>query len=236
MQQLFEIVRKEIDDSHYYFVDGEFYPGVTTILDEAGPVPYALKQWFKNNSAQDIEEKSSTALTFGSRMHDAYEKIFNGVPLFLNKDYPLTKEKKHIYSVYSWASQVKPEVIQTECVVASKEFQYAGTLDLLCKIDNEYWVIDFKTSAGIYDSYLWQVEAYRRAVKETFGIEVQHAGILRSGTKHKCGYEFKESTASFSDFKRIYDTYLSLHGGSVPNPPLIDVYPDVIQLEMYAKN
>ena len=47
MDAKFEIVRKEIDDSHYYFVDGEFYPGVTSILEEAAPVPYALKQWFK---------------------------------------------------------------------------------------------------------------------------------------------------------------------------------------------
>ena len=46
-----KIVRREIDDSHYYWVDGEFNPGVTSILDEAGPVAYRLKQFFLRKSA-----------------------------------------------------------------------------------------------------------------------------------------------------------------------------------------
>ncbi|PWT73659.1 MAG: hypothetical protein C5B59_12765 [Bacteroidetes bacterium] len=231
MNPLFEIVRKEIDDSHFYFVDGEYYPGVTSILDEAAPVPWALKQYFINGTPDSIASKSETTLAFGSKMHDAYEKLLNGVSLNLRDDYRSTKEKKHIASMVAWARTFRPEVIQTECTVASKELKYAGTLDLLCKINNELWIIDFKTSAGIYSSYHWQVEAYRKAVKETFGLDVAHCLIVRTGTTHKVGYEAKESEASFADFKRIYDTYLSLHGGKIPDPPSVIAYPDTIAIE-----
>src|SRR5689334_1112871 len=92
------IVRKEIDDSHYYYVDGVFYPGVTTIIDEAAPTPFALRQFFLNNTPDSASDISKTALALGSKMHDAYEKLLNGVELNLAGDYQTTKEKKHLLS------------------------------------------------------------------------------------------------------------------------------------------
>lgn len=225
-----DIVRKEIDDSHYYWVNGEFVPGVTTILDEAAPMPFGLKQFFLNNTPESAGEISNTAKALGSKMHDAYERLLNGLTLNLKEDYPSTKEKKHICSFAKWYEDFKPKSIQTEQTVASVKYKYAGTLDCLCKIGSETWIIDFKTSAGIYWNYEVQVAAYKQAVLETLGIEVDKMGILRTNSKHKCGYEFKEVNRPFSEFEQVYKTYLSLHDGKIPEPPLIDVYPDVIQL------
>lgn len=231
--QPIEIVRRELDTEHYYWVNGEFFPGVTKILDEAAPTPYALKQFFINNNSQEIAEIKESTGGFGSKLHDAYEKLLNGVELNLKDDYPTTKEKKHLASFYEWYQEVKPTNLQTEQTVASLTHRYAGTLDLFCMINGEAWIIDFKTSNGIYWSHELQLAAYKQAYEETYPeVSVQHVGILRTGSKHKKGYEFKEITRPFEDFKQVYNTYLSMHDGKIPEPPSIDVYPDKLKLEI----
>lgn len=224
------IIKKEVDGSHYYFVDGEFYPSVTRILEEAAPTPYSLKEWFKNNSIEKISAKQNESLEFGSKMHDAFEKLLGGVELNLEKNYQTTREKKHILSFVEWFRDNNPKVLNTEFTVASISQKYAGTLDLLCVINDERWLIDFKTSAAIYESYEWQVSAYKKAYEEMFATEIHHTGILKTGTRHKTGYEFKEVNRPFAQFQTIYQTYLNVHGGTIPEPPSIDVYPTTISL------
>lgn len=227
-----EIVRKEIDATHYYFVDGVWYPGVTSILDEAAPKGYGLLNFFKNNDAESIEKIKEETAEFGSKMHDAYEKLLNGVELNLAKDYPTTKEKKHIISFYTWYNATKPTEIQTEHTIASVKYRFAGTLDLACKINGETWIIDFKTSSGIYMSHEMQITAYKQAFEEMYGVKVAHLGIVRTGTKHKAGYEFKEVTRELKEFLNVYEMYKSLHGGKIPDPPLVDVYPETLKLDL----
>lgn len=232
VRMLPQIVKKEIDDTHYYFVDGEFYPGVTTILDQACPTPFGLKQFLLNNTAESAEEIKTTAGDFGSKLHSAYEQLLNGIELNLKEDYPKTKEKKHLISFYEWFLGFEPTKVQTEQTVASLTYKYAGTLDLFCVKDGETWIIDFKTSNGIYWSHELQLTAYKQAFEEMHGIKIDHVAILRTGSKHKAGYEFKEITRSFDDFLNTYKIYLSLNGGAIPEPPLINVYPDTLKLEI----
>lgn len=231
-KKLPNIVKKELDDSHYYFVNGEFFPGVTTILDEACPTPYGLKQFFLNNTAESAEEIKTTTGEFGSKLHNAYEQLLNGVELNLKDDYPKLKEKKHLISFYDWYREFQPENTQTEQTVASLTYKYAGTLDLFCKKNGETWIIDFKTSNGIYWSHELQLTAYKQAYEEMHGIKIDHVAILRTGTKHKSGFEFKEIEREFKSFLNTYNTYLDLHDGKIPEPPLIDIYPDTMKLEI----
>ena len=63
------------------------------------------------------------------------------------------------------------------------------------------------------------------------GSKVEQMFILRTGSKHKAGYEFKEFTTPFEDFINIYKTYLALHEGKIPQPPQVNVYPEYLELE-----
>jgi hypothetical protein len=224
-----EIVKKEQDNSHYYFVNGDFYPSVTRILDEAAPMPYSLRDWLAKNTPEQQEEIKNVSLGLGSKMHDAYERLLNGMELNLAQDYPTSKEKKHIMSFIQWFHDTAPQTICTEEVVASPTYHYAGTLDYACMINGELWIIDFKTSAAIYYNYELQVSAYKQAYEEMYGVKVAHVGVVRTNTKHKCGYEFKEVTRPFGEFKNVYDTYISMNGG-IPKPPLMNVYPEKVTL------
>lgn len=226
-----QIVKKEVDGTHYYFVDGIFYPGVTTILDIAAPKEYGLLNFFKQNTPEDAKAISERALALGSKMHDAYERLINGLELDLLNEYPTIEEKKHILSFVSWFQAVKPKVIATEMVVASETYRFAGTTDFVCDLGGELWLIDFKTSSGIYYTYELQVAAYKKAYEEMGLGEIKHTAILRTGTRHKSGFEFKEVIRPFQEFKNVYDTYVSMNDGKIPEPPKIDIYPDTIRLE-----
>lgn len=224
------IIQKMVDDTHYYWVDGEFMPSVSHILDVAAPKEYGLINFFKNNTAEDIEEISSKAKENGSSVHDACEKLLNGIEIPL-KDYPI-KAKKALVSFYEWYNVYLPKSLITEQMVASKVFKYAGTLDLVCTIGDKRILIDFKTNkGGIYFTNKLQVMAYKQAYEETTEDKIDECWILRLGTTHKVGYEYKKiEEVSIKDFQNVYNTYLTINGGKIEEPPIIDVYPDTLKL------
>ena len=135
-------------------------------------------------------------------------------------------------------------------MVASKVYKYAGTLDLVCTVDSQILnsfdkgkrtskttrlLIDFKTNKGsIYFENKLQVRAYDQAYTETSGETVDECWILRLGSQHKTGYEFKQvDEVKIQDFKNVYNTYLTINGGKIEEPPIVDVYPETLQFELY---
>lgn len=226
------IVRKEIDTSHYYWVDGEFYPSVTRILDVAAPKEIGLINFFKQNTPEDIESISNKALDNGSVVHDACSKLLNGEEIPL-KDYQL-KAKKAISSFYNWFETYKPSDVASEQTVASVVYRYAGTLDMVCTLNDKRILIDLKTNkSGIYFTNKLQVMAYKQAYEETTDEKVDECWVLRLGTTHKVGYEFKLiDEVGIDDFMNIYATYLRINGGKIEEPPMVDVYPDTLKLNI----
>ena len=237
------IIRREIDSSHFYFIKDEktgseeFFPGVTTILDEAAPMAYPMRQWLLKNTKEEADDILAETSTFGTKMHDAYEQLLHGSALSLKNEYKLPKEKKHMASFWQWFEDYKPTDLQPEQVIASVKYRYAGTLDLACKINGRLSIIDFKTGSGIYYSHHLQLLAYKKAYEEMYHVRVKDIYILRTGTKHKAGYEFKKLEGKkFEAFRNVYKTYLDLHDGKVPPPPLMNVYPDEIKLNIETLN
>lgn len=224
------IVRKEVDGTHYYYVNEEFYPSVTRILDIAGPKEYGLINWFKQNSPDEIDSKSKEALEKGSMVHHLLEELLNGVIIPL-ASYP-DPVKKLIARFYDWYMIFKPTDYLTESTVASFKFKYAGTLDLVATINGKRVLVDFKTNkSGVYFSNKLQVMAYKQAYEETTGEKIDECYVLRLGSQHKAGYEFKLiDDTTVDDFVSVYKTYLTMNGGEVEKPPVIDTYPDILQL------
>lgn len=247
-------------EHYYYLGRIGFLMGVTTILDRGGPVPAGLKRFFQQNTPEEQEEIRSAAAGFGSKMHNAFEMLLYGAELNLLEHYPTTREKRAVTIFMKWFNAVEPRSFRQEMVVASKKFRYAGTLDFVgyirrdrialvmfpegttgyvakrkAFIDGEpekedLWIIDFKTSSGIHYNMELQVAAYKQAIEESYGLKVEKTGILRLPTIHKQGFEFKETKRDIKDFMRVYQTFLDLHGGKVPEPPEIVEYPDRVQL------
>ncbi len=243
----FQVVRKDIDDSHYYWLlkaganikkfatEGMFVPGSTTILGDAGPVGYGLRNFWMANGKEGSDQIMKESGDFGTSIHDAIERLLYGEELDLERDYSNTKYKdarKHLMSFHDWFHAFKPDIksIKPEFVVGSWKYKYAGTLDLFCTKGKENWLIDFKTGSGIYSNHERQIASYKQAYEEMTGKKIHKMGILRTGTRHKVGYEFRKVDKPFASFLNVYKTYLDENGGKIPKPPLVDVYPEKLRI------
>jgi len=241
------IVKKEVDNTHYYYVDDIFVPSVTRILDETLPMAYGLRRWIGDVGNDFADEKLERAGARGSAIHDACERLLNGIDVNLKEEFPDSKDKKAIVAFVNWVAEFKPIVSATEKVVAST-LGYAGTLDIACKISPELifkltkfktnvedWIIDIKTSSNVYDSHKLQVVGYKEAVYEMTGISA-NVGILhlnprtKKGFTFHCNLEIGKKAVTIDDFMAVFNLYKVLNGGVIPEPKEVNVYPDVLSL------
>jgi len=70
---------------------------------------------------------------------------------------------------------LKVEAIELNII--SKELGFAGTIDRVCYLNGEKYIIDIKTSNAIYPSYWLQLAAYRALLLHV-GVKVDNVAIL----------------------------------------------------------
>lgn len=133
------------------------------------------------------------------------------------------EESRKLTSFVRWWFEYRPKVLAFEKIVYSESRKYAGTVDFIGQIKvgtliankaikacettmapDEYamLVLDWKTNkSGIYATNIMQAAAYAMAEMEMTGKKVNMIGILRLGTKHKAGYEFKVLPSILEPYK-----------------------------------
>lgn len=94
---------------------------------------------------------------------------------------------------------------------------YGGTIDLLIKIDNEYYLIDFKTSNNPSFKYFIQLASYKMALEEIEHISARGCIILQLSKTEIMFYEYladytndmhkKFMSDCFSLFQSLLDGY-----------------------------
>lgn len=198
-------------NQHWYELDGEHLPSVTTILS-AYPKGEGFARWLASQGGyEQALQVRDEAGDRGTKVHKAVEALLNGEEYNYHKDVEENhlfnlEQWKMIESFVRWYEDQKPESIWVEKTVYSKEHKYAGTADYLCKIGEEIVLVDFKTSSKVYPSHRLQVQAYARALSDS-GERVDNIAILRLGSRHKAGYEFVSEPVSESEFNIFLATY-----------------------------
>ena len=164
----------------YQRSEGVYYPSVTTILQYM-PKNKFFEMWLKDvgHNADLIMRRAGKE---GTQVHEAIETLLDGEELHWMDDYGNAKYNEKVWEMINkfvdfWTTY-KPELISTEEFVYSDEYRYAGTADLVCKLDGETWLIDFKTSNSLHKSYDLQLASYAKALGEAKGIEIERTGIL----------------------------------------------------------
>lgn len=234
------IVKKEVDQGHHYYVDGKFFPGVTTILHETLPMPFALKYWLGEVGNEKAQAKLKRAGDRGTKIHQGCEDLLRGKTVRLHDKFPQLKDQKCLISFIDWMNKAQPVYDEKyiEFTIASKH-GFAGTLDFFCYINKVPWIIDFKTSAGIYTSHMLQLTAYRYAFREMTGINAKMA-ILHLNYRTKRGWSFvdkieiKKTPVKINNFLKVFKVYKMLNGGIIPEPKIIETYPS--QIKLYDNN
>jgi hypothetical protein len=90
-----------------------------------------------------------------------------------------------------WAGKVNLKPTFIEQTVFSREYGYAGTMDLLAEVNGQKTLVDFKTSKAVYNEAHLQTAAYRYALKEMGHIESDVPGLILRLPKLETDPEFE---------------------------------------------
>ena len=232
-----------LDRRVYKRSEGVYYPSVTTILQYM-PKNKFFESWLKDvgHNADLIMRRAGKE---GTQVHEAAEALVKGEEVSWMDDYGNAKYSQIVWEMilkfHEFWTTYKPELISTEDFVFSDEYKYAGTADLVVKMDGEVWLLDLKTSNSLHKSYDLQLAAYAKALKETKDIEIERTGIIwlkahsrgpskKEGVYQGKGWKIKvvdEIDYNFDLFETIYKLY------NLENPtvePIYNSYPTTIKL------
>jgi hypothetical protein len=231
-------VQVTVADERWYFFESEdpktklplyeYDPSVTWI---AGFYPKGVEfyKWLANKGWDESQAIKQAAGDKGSKVHYAITDLLNGVEVKMDSKYrnPSTEllemlsleEWECLMAFAKWHQEVQPLTLANEIVVRNKEIGYAGTVDYICEIDGQVYLIDFKTGQHVWSEYALQISAYKHALDlsqpEFAGIgqnDIKLA-ILQIGYKrNKNGYKFTEMNDKFDLFlaaRQIWDHEVS---------------------------
>jgi len=97
---------------------------------------------------------------------------------------------------------------------------------MVCEIDGELWVIDFKTSNNLQTTYDLQTAAYATCYQECYGKRVDRTAILwlksskrsgKTGSMQGKGWEIYESKRTTEENMDIFSTVKKLFDLENPN-------------------
>ena len=214
--------------SHRYKLDGEWVPGVTTILGVLNKP--ALTKWAASSVAEYVADhpeaidhlraagrapmvgmlkevpwqKRDDAALRGTTFHDLAERIANGEEVDVPEaQIPLVE------SALAFMEDYDIEPVLVEAVVGSREHRYAGKVDLIA--NDAIW--DWKSGKRIYASTAFQLAGYAFAefhgeggneqpvppVKAAYGVHIREDGYTV--------YPLEFGPQVFAEFVTIRNAY-----------------------------
>lgn len=120
------------------------------------------------------------AATHGTDLHGLVEDYVNQC-IDSNNGESIVALHTEIKAFADWAKENKIRFVESEKKVYSKEYWYAGTLDILAEKDGQLFIADVKTGASIYPEYYFQMAAYRKCWQEMGGEELSGSCVIRMG-------------------------------------------------------
>lgn len=174
----------------------------------------------------------------GSRVHRAISMLIEGETITMATKLPdmngqekeLTfEEYDSILSFKRFFDESGAKTVAHDLIVWNDIDGYAGTLDWVCNIGGENWLIDFKTSQSVYPSHEIQVSSYSHAysgvvLHEKHGKSiikvvkpVDKLGILQVGySRNKNRYKLTEIADKYPLFLAAKQIWAEENSGLQP--------------------
>jgi len=137
-------------ETHTYTLDGLKIPSVTQIISSVGMTNYSA---IPNRVLENATER-------GSAVHRALELLAVS-PGYVPPDWV----EGYVSAWDSFKRVYNVMVLETERLVFHKNYMYCGTLDRVCTVAGEKYIVDIKTTAKPMPSHDIQTAAYALAYK-----------------------------------------------------------------------
>ena len=162
------------DGVRYYQVDDQvLYPSVTSVISFISRQKFA--DWRARVGEKEANRKTKHATTRGTRAHLVWEYFLN------NLDYESLEEYQ--YPLIQWMFKASKPHLESridniylqETPMFSHRLCLAGTVDLVCDVDGELSIVDFKTAEKEkpeewLEDYFVQLSAYWAMFSERTGV------------------------------------------------------------------
>lgn len=207
---------REFEHLPYYNNKGKEIPSVTTIIKLLSNKE--LMNWanfcglIMRRKHTEVSEK---AALIGTITHYYLERIGKKkiISFKLLKEYDDKINKdvmRCIKEFKQWKKEYKPDIIHCELKVSNE--QYGGTIDNISEIDNELYIIDYKTSKNVYPTMYLQLAAYNKLLREEENINIDKVAILILNKK-KMEYKFYKMDVSHLEkfYEPVFDSLLRVY-------------------------
>ena len=176
--------RVEKDGKRYYLTpDGNHYPSITSILSQQENL--GLEAWKERVGEKEAKRISKESARIGTAVHQLAEYYLSNVQVKLDKE-----EKKIIdtFNRLRFLLGNINNIVGLEIPLFSDLMRVAGTCDCIADYNNQFSIIDFKTSRkpkkeDWIDDYYMQTFAYKLMFEEMTGVELQQIVILVACTE-----------------------------------------------------
>ncbi len=212
-----DLNRIDVLDERFYTLDNKtFFPSVTTVLS-VYPKGWGYNDWLKSNgyNADILLQRAGER---GTNVHDAIERFLIGEEItFINKDgrenHTLDEWQMICRFMEFYERTVDPgSEMGIETMLFSKKMRLGGTADLVCKINGETWLIDYKTSNALYKTHEVQLAVYKDMWDEVNTPKIDRYGVLWLNAKTRTdkefqgkGWQLKEFTKNHDHNRKLYD-------------------------------
>ena len=159
---------------------------------------------------------SSSAQKVGKDFHKYAEdavswKLGNSTEVPVLPTDPLTLNSVNAFR--EWVNLNEIKWLSSEEKIYNREFNFAGTVDAVAEVNEEFCVIDWKTGSGIYEEMYLQCAAYAKTIEDIYGRNVDAFYILRLDKKTGKHEAIRSSDVDehFSAFKHSVGLYNALN-------------------------
>ena len=208
-----DLKAKTTEQGRRYFVEGNAYPSVTTVIGEMKKK--SILEWRRKVGEDEANAISKRATTRGNKCHKLAEDYLSNKPLDRYRDDVLSLGMFH---------QIRPYIDKINNIHALEESLYshtlklAGRVDCIAEYDNELAIIDFKTSTKFkreewIQDYFSQETAYAIMFQELTGLKVkQLVTIIAVETGTPQVFVKKDILTYVPKLKEYIDYYKDKHG------------------------
>lgn len=174
-------------------------------------------------------QKRDKAADAGTMVHDAIEAYIKGeeyLEILANEDPDVQQNAINGFQAFlSWEQKNHVEWLESEVQIFCTSVGYAGRFDAIALINGHRYLIDFKTSKGIWPEFSWQLCAYRQGYNEMYPEKrVDNMAVLHLD-KATAEPTFKPIEAEIDRmtalFNNLAGAYYLLANRSLKNNPFV---------------